>query len=101
MTTTINADNTTGGLIVSNDGSGVLGLQSSGVTVLTLNTTQALGVGASPDYGTTGQVLTSQGPSAAPVWAMAASGAQGFVTQSTGVNAAPGAFLPNDSIALI
>jgi hypothetical protein len=30
--------------------------------------TGALGVGSSPDYGTAGQLLTSQGSSAAPIW---------------------------------
>jgi hypothetical protein len=30
--------------------------------------TGALGVGSSPSYGTTGQVLTSQGSGAAPIW---------------------------------
>lgn len=68
MTTTINADNTTGGLIASGDGSGILGLQAGGNTVLTLNSSRAVGVGASPSYGTSGQVLTSAGSAAAPTW---------------------------------
>jgi hypothetical protein len=33
------------------------------------NSSYAFGVGATPSYGTTGQVLTSQGSSSAPVWA--------------------------------
>lgn len=48
--------------------------------------------------GTAGQVLQSNGDSA-PTWVPVS--AQAFITQSTGVNAAPGASLPNDCIALI
>lgn len=68
MTTTINADNVTGGAVVTGDNSGVLGLQAAGNTALTLNSSRAVGVGASPSYGTAGQVLTSGGSSAAPTW---------------------------------
>lgn len=50
--------------------------------------------------GTSGQVLTSAG-AGAPTWASIVSGAQGFVTQATGINAPPGGFIPNDIIALI
>lgn len=39
MTTTINADNVTGGAIVSGDASGQLGLQAAGTTVATLTST--------------------------------------------------------------
>jgi len=41
MTTTINADTSTGGAIVTADASGILGLQAAGNTVLTLNPTNA------------------------------------------------------------
>ena len=37
MTTTINADNVTGGAIVTGDSSGNLGLQAAGTTLLTLS----------------------------------------------------------------
>ena len=37
-------------------------------SLLALNASGAMGVGTSPSYGTAGQVLTSQGSSAAPVW---------------------------------
>lgn len=40
MTTTINADTVVGGAIVTGDASGVLALQSSGVTAITLGTDQ-------------------------------------------------------------
>lgn len=35
---------------------------------LTLNNTGALGVGTTPSYGNSGQVLVSQGPTSAPIW---------------------------------
>jgi hypothetical protein len=70
MTTTINADNTLGGAIVTGDSSGILGLQAGGNTGLTLNSSRAVGVGASPSFGTSGQVLTSAGSAAAPTWAV-------------------------------
>lgn len=58
-----------GSLVSSADGTGNLVLQTNGATtVLTLSTTQAVGVGSSPSYGTAGQVLTSGGSSAAPTW---------------------------------
>lgn len=105
MPATINADNGvvsgSAGVKTTADTSGVLALQSNGVTGLTLNTSLALGVGSGNSTGTTGQVLTSAGSGAAPTWANAASGAQGFVTQATGGNQPPGAFNPSDSFALI
>jgi len=45
-----------------------LTLKSAGTTGLTLNTSQALGVGSSPSFGTNGQVLTSAGSAASPTW---------------------------------
>ena len=76
MAATINADNGvssgSSGLKSTADTSGVLALQSNGTTGLTLNTSLALGVGSSPSYGTSGQVLTSAGSAAAPTWTTAA-----------------------------
>jgi hypothetical protein len=92
MTSKVNADNTLGGVILSGDSSGVLELQAGGTAVLTLNTTQAVGVGSTPDYGTSGQYLTSGGSSAAPTWTtltVPPAAAQGFVTQFTGGNTPP------------
>ena len=69
MTTTINASNTgSGGLIQTADASGVLALQTANITAVTINASQALGVGSSPSYGNIGQVLTSAGASAPPTW---------------------------------
>lgn len=78
MPTTINADTIVGGAIVTGDASGVLELQAAGNRALSLNSSRAIGVGATPDYGTAGQVLTSQGASAAPTWA--AGGSPSFIT---------------------
>ena len=55
---------------VSSDTTGALVLQTNnGTTALTLNTAQAVGVGSTPSYGTSGQVLTSAGSAASPTWA--------------------------------
>lgn len=92
MTTKINADTTLGGAIITGDSSGILELQAGGNAVVTLNSSQAIGVGASPSYGTSGQFLTSSGSAAAPTWttvATPAPTAQAFVTQFTGGNTPP------------
>jgi len=72
MTTTINASNSgSGGLVQTADASGILALQTAGTTAVTINASQAVGVGSSPSYGTSGQVLTSAGSAASPVWGSA------------------------------
>ena len=73
---TISAGTTsTNGLVHSSDTTGSLVLQTNGTTTaLTLNTSQAIGVGTSPSYGTSGQVLTSAGSGAAPVWGAVSGG---------------------------
>lgn len=68
MATRINADTVTGGAVVTADASGVLSLQGGGVTGLSVNSSGAVGLGTSPNYGTAGQVLTSGGSSAAATW---------------------------------
>ena len=85
MTTILNASNgATSGLIATGDNSGVLQLQvNNGTPALTLNTTQALGVGSSPSYGTSGQVLTSGGTSASPTWTTPSSGAMSLISTQT------------------
>ena len=88
MTTIINASNgATSGLITTADASGILQLQSNnGTPALTLNTTQALGVGTSPSYGTSGQALISQGSGASPTWGSA--GAMTLISTQTVSNSA-------------
>ena len=70
----ISAGTTSGtALVNSGDTTGELVLKTNGSTVaLTISTTQAIGVGTSPSYGTNGQVLTSAGSAAAPTWATVA-----------------------------
>jgi len=74
MPVNINADTIVGGAVVTADASGVLALQAAGNTGLTLNSSRAIGVGASPSFGTNGQVLTSAGSGAAPTWTTVSSG---------------------------
>jgi hypothetical protein len=72
MASTINSDDGvvsgSAGIKTTADSSGLLALQSNGVTGLTLNTSLAVGVGSTPAYGTSGQFLTSGGTSASPTW---------------------------------
>lgn len=82
MPTTINADTVVGGAVVTADASGVLALQAAGNTGLTLNSSRAIGVGASPSFGSSGQVLTSGGSSAAPTWTTPSAGS--WVTLGSG-----------------
>jgi hypothetical protein len=63
-----------GGVITTADNTGILQLKTAGVVAVTVNASSALGVGTSPSFGTSGQVLTSAGSSAAPTWATPASG---------------------------
>ena len=64
-----------------------LGLSTNSAARIQISSNGAFGLGATPSYGTAGQVLTSSGPSAAPTWASANAG---DVTQ-VGDNAFTGA----------
>jgi hypothetical protein len=66
----ISAGTTTGTALVSTgDTTGNLDLKINGTTqAVRVNTSGAIGVGTSPAFGTSGQVLTSGGSSAAPSW---------------------------------
>jgi hypothetical protein len=56
-------------LVSTGDTTGQLQLQVNGTTpAVTLNTAGAVGVGPTPVYGTSGQVLVSGGAAAAPAW---------------------------------
>ena len=76
MASTVNSDDGVvsgiAGLKTSADNSGVLALQTNGTTAVTVNASQALGVGSTPSFGTSGQVLTSGGTSASPTWSTVA-----------------------------
>ena len=67
----ISAGTTVGtALVNTGDTTGTLQLQINGTTpAVTLNASGALGVGSTPGYGTSGQVLTSSGTAGAPAWA--------------------------------
>lgn len=86
----IAAGATTGtALIVTGDTTGGLVLQVNGSTpAITLNTSQAVGVGSSPSYGTSGQVLTSSGSAAAPTWTTPATGALTLISTTTASSSA-------------
>jgi hypothetical protein len=75
MASTINA--TTSGVVTTGDTVASLSLQTGGTNALTINSTQAIGVGSGSSFGTTGQFLTSQGSAASPTWT---SGGTGTVT---------------------
>ena len=68
---TISAGTTSGtALVSSGDTTGNLVFQTNGTTPsVTLAANGAIGVGSTPGYGTSGQVLTSAGAAAAPTWA--------------------------------
>jgi hypothetical protein len=76
---------------VFSDSNDTLRFRYNGTDYLTLTNTGAIGVGSGLSYGTSGQVLTSAGASAAPTWSDApapAAGkllASGDVTSSSGV----------------
>ena len=50
------------------------------------NSSGALGIGSTPSYGTSGQVLTSGGSSAAPTWTTPAAGTVTSITAGTGLS---------------
>lgn len=70
---------TTTALSSTGNTDGTLQLQVNGTTPsVTLNTLGAIGVGSSPSYGTSGQVLISGGSTTAPTW-----GTAGTATSAT------------------
>jgi hypothetical protein len=88
---------TTTALSSTGNTDGTIQLQVNGTTPsVTLNTLGAVGVGASPNFGTSGQVLISGGSTAAPTWGTAgaattatnlAGGSAGVVPYQTGAGA--------------
>jgi hypothetical protein len=66
---------TTTALSSTGNTDGTLQFQVNGTTPsVTLNTLGAVGVGSTPAYGSSGQILTSAGSTAAPAWANAPAG---------------------------
>jgi hypothetical protein len=72
----ISAGTATGTALVSTgDTTGVLQLQVNGTTPsVTLAANGSIGVGSSPSYGTSGQLLTSSGTGSAPTWTTVSAG---------------------------
>lgn len=69
MANIINASTTgTSGLVTTADASGIIQFAKDGTATITVNASGAIGTGATPSYGTAGQVLTSAGTGAAPTW---------------------------------
>jgi len=78
-------------LVSTGDTTGELDLKINGTTqAVRINTSGAIGVGTSPSYGTSGQVLTSGGSSAAPTWAAPAGFPSGTVLIFAQTNAPTG-----------
>jgi hypothetical protein len=72
---------TTTALSSTGNTDGTLQFQVNGTTPsVTLNTLGAIGVGASPSFGSSGQVLVSAGSTAAPAWAAVALPSGGTIT---------------------
>jgi hypothetical protein len=72
---------TTTALSSTGNTDGTLQLQVNGTTPsVTLNTLGAVGVGAVPNFGTSGQVLVSAGSTAAPAWAAVSLPSGGTIT---------------------
>jgi hypothetical protein len=72
---------TTTALSSTGNTDGTLQFQVNGTTAsVTLNTLGAIGVGASPSFGSSGQVLVSAGSTAAPAWAAVALPSGGTIT---------------------
>lgn len=80
------AAGTTAGTALKSTGNtdGTIQLQVNGTTPsVTLATTGAIGVGSTPGYGTSGQVLVSGGSAAAPSWATPSAGAMVYISTTT------------------
>ena len=70
-------------LVSTGDTSGALQLQVNGTTPsVTLAANGSIGVGSTPSYGTSGQLLTSAGTGSAPTWTTVSSGLSLVSTQS-------------------
>ena len=82
---TIAAGTTSGTALVSTGNTdGTLQLQVNGTTPsVTLAANGSIGVGSSPSYGTSGQVLTSAGTGSAPTWTTPSAGAMTLISSAT------------------
>jgi hypothetical protein len=87
---TIAAGTTSGTALVSTGNTdGTLQLQVNGTTPsVTLAANGSIGVGSSPAYGTSGQVLTSAGTGSAPTWTTPSAGAVSLLATVTASSSA-------------
>jgi len=67
-----------------------LGFLTNDTQRFVIGTSGQLGIGASPSYGSSGQVLTSGGSGAAPTWSDAAAPAAGKLLASGNINSSTG-----------
>ena len=71
-------------LVSTGDTTGNLVLQVNGTTPsVSLAANGSIGVGSTPAYGTSGQVLTSSGTGSAPTWATPSAGAMVYISTTT------------------
>ena len=76
-------------LVSTGDTTGTLQLQVNGTTPsITLAANGSIGVGSTPGYGTSGQVLQSNGSAAAPTWVTASASAMTLLSTVTISNSA-------------
>ena len=90
---------TTTALVQTGNTDGTLQLQVNGTTPsVTLNALGAVGVGSTPAYGTSGQVLLSTGSTSAPTWGDLPSGST--LTNPTITNYTETTYSANSSTAI-
>lgn len=92
---------TTTALSSTGNTDGTLQFQVNGTTPsVTLNTLGAIGVGSTPGYGTSGQVLVSAGSTAAPAWANVTVPSGATLTNPTITNYTETTYTANSSTAI-
>lgn len=88
---------------ISLPGTGEISLETAGNSVISVLSTGGIGLGATKASGAAGQVLTSQGASAAPIWATPSTGAVTSVAMSggtTGLTTSGGPITSSGTITL-
>lgn len=101
MSTIAAGTTTTNALVSTGNTDGTLQFQVNGTTPsVTLNTLGAVGVGSSPSYGTSGQVLISGGSTAAPTWGVVAVPSGASLTNPTITNYTETTYTANSSTAI-
>ena len=92
---------TTTALSSTGNTDGTLQFQVNGTTAsVTLNTLGAIGVGSTPEFGTSGQVLISAGSTAAPAWGAVTVPSSATLTNPTITNYTETTYVANSSTAI-